>query len=101
MLLEFLYWWSWRSTGTNKPRQAIFWSLTWCLVGCHLLMSKAPYFYVCYSLYLCHLCVIASGVLPSGDTPLLSLWLWDAWYHGRAIPLGHLVCSTWASSLSR
>jgi hypothetical protein len=24
MLLGFLYWWSWRSTGTNKPRQAIY-----------------------------------------------------------------------------
>ena len=27
ILTGFLYWWSWRSPGTNKPRQAISWSL--------------------------------------------------------------------------
>jgi hypothetical protein len=51
-------------------------------------MFKAPSFYVCYYLYLCHLCVIASGVLPSGDAPLLSLCYG---MHGNMAVLFHLV----------
>jgi hypothetical protein len=72
----------------SQPRQAIFWSLIWCPVGRHLLISKAPWFYVCWSLFYCHLCMVASGVLPSGDTPLLSLCFG---MHGIMAMLFHLV----------
>ena len=84
ILTGFLYWWSWRSPGTNKPRQAIFWSLAIypsCCVHCSIIYLVPCIMCDFWSSTLCILilkvcwtpCWCFAYLLPSMWTPLLML----------------------------
>jgi hypothetical protein len=44
ILLEFLYWWNWRSTGTNKPRQAIYFDSLLSMFLVEIFLSLVSWF---------------------------------------------------------
>jgi hypothetical protein len=84
ILTGFLYWWSWRSPGTNKPRQAIFWSLAIypsCCAHCSIIHLVPCIICDFWSSTLCILipkvcwtpCWCFAYLLPSMWTPLLML----------------------------